>query len=150
MDATQFLLGILAEYLGYGWCGGCRGEVVGDDFRRNGDSWESDMKGPCKGTMADHRLKIHYKFFGYSVKHIIYGEPVVESMTPSVYLSGKVNNDDEHDTVTTIARDVTTVRSVTHVSTSDWKTDTEFGIEVSYNPPDSTGGVGGKVYNYIT
>ncbi|XP_032239144.2 uncharacterized protein LOC5513729 [Nematostella vectensis] len=57
MDETMAELALLAHYLGYGWCASCRAQFVGEDFRRNGDSWEADRKGPCNGYMNHHRLK---------------------------------------------------------------------------------------------
>ncbi|XP_048586611.1 aerolysin-5-like [Nematostella vectensis] len=116
MDETMAELALLAHYLGYGWCASCRAQFVGEDFRRNGDSWEADRKGPCKGYMNHHRLKMHYRDFKFGVKNIVY----VES-----------------------------TRTVTHTTTSSWKKTHGVGIELSYTPPDATGGAGVKSsYNF--
>jgi hypothetical protein len=78
MDVTMSDLALLAHYLGYGWCAGCRGQWVGEDFRRSGDSWHADKKGPCDGYKSDQRLKINYGDFKFSVKDIKYGSPVIQ------------------------------------------------------------------------
>lgn len=143
MDVTLPNLALLAHYLGYGWCAGCRAQWVGEDFRRNGDSWEAAKIGTCNGYKAGHRLKLHYGDFKFGIKSIRYGSAVVQSMTPQVYLSGTVTNNDPHDTKTTIEREVRSVRTVTHTTTSSWKHSHELGVEISYTPP-ATGGVGAK------
>ena len=144
MDVTLPDLALLAHFLGYGWCAGCRAQWVGEDFRRNGDSWEADKKGPCNGYKADRRLKLHYGDFKFGIKNIRYGSPVIQSLTPEVYISGTVTNSDPHPTKTTIEREVRSVRTVTHTTTSSWKHSHELGIEISYTPPSVTGGGGGK------
>ena len=68
MDGTIEDLSLLANFLGYRWCGGCRPQFVGEDFKRNGDSWEADKKGPCDGYNANHRLKLHYGDFKFAIK----------------------------------------------------------------------------------
>ena len=71
-------LAYLAHYLGYGWCAGCRAEYVGEDFRRSGDEWHASKAGPCDGYKADHRLKLIYGDFKFSVKDIKYGSPAIQ------------------------------------------------------------------------
>ena len=79
MDVTMKDLARLAHYLGYGWCAGCRAQWVGEDFRRSGDSWHADKKpGSCSGYKSDHRLKLHYGDFKFSVKNIEYGAAVTQ------------------------------------------------------------------------
>ena len=79
MDVTMDELALLAHYLGYGWCAGCRAQYVGEDFRRSGDSWHADQKpGSCSGYKSDHRLKLNYGDFKFSVKDIKYGDAVTQ------------------------------------------------------------------------
>ena len=78
MDVTMKGLARLSHYLGYGWCAGCRGQWVGEDFRRRGDSWHADKEGPCNGYKATERLKLNYGDFKFSVKDIKYGNPVIQ------------------------------------------------------------------------
>ena len=144
MDVTLPNLALLAHYLGYGWCAGCRAQKVGEDFRRSGDSWEADKRGPCDGYKANHRLKLHYGDFEFGIKRISYGRPVIQSLAPEVFLSGTVSNSDPHKTKTTIEREVRSVRTVTHTTTSSWTHSHELGLEISYTPPGATGGVGSK------
>ena len=78
MDVTMQDLALLSHYLGYGWCSGCRAQWVGEDFRRSGDSWHPDKKGPCNGYKSDQRLQLHYGDFKFSVKDIKYGYAVTQ------------------------------------------------------------------------
>ena len=78
MDETMKYFALLAHYLGYGWCSGCRAEWVGEDFRRSGDSWHPSKAGPCKGYKADQRLKLNYGDFKFTIKDIKYGSPVIQ------------------------------------------------------------------------
>ena len=151
MDVTMKDLAYLAHYLGYGWCAGCRGQYVGEDFRRSGDEWHASKAGPCDGYKADHRLKLKYGDFKFTVKDIKYGSPVIQSLQPTVFDSGRVVNDDVSKLVHKLEREIRSVRTVTHTTTSSWKYAHELGIEISYTPPGATGGVGGKVnykFNY--
>lgn len=141
MDVTLDNLATLAHYLGYGWCAGCRGQYVGEDFRRNGDSWEADRKGPCKGYKADQRLKIHYKNFKFDVKKMQYGKAVIQQFIADSYDSGPVTNPDVHPSTVSVERTVTDTRTVTHSTTSSWSQSHELGITIGYQPPDSTGGM---------
>ena len=147
MDVTVRNLGLLAHYLGYGWCAGCRAQFVGEDFRRNGDSWEADKKGPCNGYKADHRLKMHYGDFKFSIKDIKYGNPMIQTLKPETYDQGRVTNADPTPLKHKVEREIRSVRTVTHTKTTSWKAAHELGIEISYTPPGATGGVGGK-FNY--
>ncbi|XP_048576422.1 uncharacterized protein LOC5514381 [Nematostella vectensis] len=149
MDETMAELALLAHYLGYGWCASCRAQSVGEDFRRNGDSWEADRKGPCNGYMNHHRLKMHYRDFKFGVKNIVYGKPVIQTLKPQSYISGSERNNEDHEVTRTVSEQVESTRTVTHTTTSSWKKTHGVGIELSYTPPDATGGVGVKAsYNF--
>ena len=104
MDMTQSRLAQLANYLGYGWCGGCAAQFVGEDFRRNRDSLEAVTKGPCKGYMSNQRLKMHYKQFCLSVKEIKYGKEVIQDLPPKIYGMGVVTNPTDGNITRTVTR----------------------------------------------
>ena len=137
MDVTLDNLALLAHYLGYGWCAGCRAQYVGEDFRRRADSWEADKKGPCNGYKSDHRLKLHYKHFSFGIKNIKYGKAVIQSLVPQTNDSGPVRNPDPHPLTTTITREVSSTRSVTHTTTSSWSNSHELGVTIGYQPPET-------------
>ena len=62
-----------------------------------------------------------------------------------------MSNSDSNPLLHKVEREIRTVRTVTHTTTSSWKHAHELGIEISYTPPSATGGVGGKVnykFNY--
>ena len=151
MDLTMNDLAYLAHYLGYGWCGGCRAQYVGEDFRRKGDEWHANTAGPCDGYKANHRLKLKYRDFKLSVKDIKYGSPVNQTLQPTVFSSGKIDND--HATTLEYKHEekISSVRTVTHTTTSSWIYAHELGIKISYTPPGATGGIGSNVnykFNY--
>ena len=139
MDVTLDNLALLAHYLGYGWCAGCRAQYVGEDFKRRADSWEADKKGPCNGYKSNHRLKLHYKHFSFGIKNIKYGKAVIQSLVPQTYDSGPVRNPDPHPLTTTITREVSSTRSVTHTTTSSWSNSHELGVTIGYQPSSLTG-----------
>ena len=78
MDVTLDDFAYLAHYLGYGWCGGCQGQWVGEDFVRSADSWHSNKIRNCGGYKSDHRLSLHYENFKFGVKDIKYGQAVIQ------------------------------------------------------------------------
>jgi len=114
MDVTLRNLAYLARYLGYGWCFGCRADYVAQDFVRNGDSWEAvytKRSDPCRGFMADHRLKIHYGDFKFSIKDITFGERQIDEMVPVVADSGHFSNNHDKPKKHTITRDISYSRT---------------------------------------
>jgi hypothetical protein len=62
-----------------------------------------------------------------------------QSLQPTVFDSGRVVNDDVSDLIHKLEREIRTVRTVTHTTTSSWKYAHELGIEISYTPPGATG-----------
>ena len=145
MDETMYDLGLLAHYLGYGWCAGCRAQYVGEGFVRDGDSWKADQTGSCNGYKSGHRLAMHFGDFSFGIKSITYGDPVRQSLTPQEFYSGTLRNDDPNAATVSLEREVITTRSVTHSTSSTWKASHELGIEINYTPSELTGGVGGSV-----
>ncbi|XP_059161549.1 aerolysin-like [Physella acuta] len=153
MDTTMADMALLAHYLGYGWCSGCRAPYVGEDFRRSGDTWNADKSGRCEGYMSENRLNMSYGDWGFEIKDIKYGTPVVQDLTPETIDSGTIYNNDPTDATKSITRSETSVRSVTHTTTSSWKYSHELNVQVTYSPPSATGGVGGSIgykFNYET
>ena len=135
MDITLDNLGLLANYLGYGWSGGCRGQFAGQDFLREGDTWRSHYQNGCGGHMSKTRLKIHYENFSFKVKNMEYLEPEIESMKPIMQDVGVINNQDSRETKTTIKRQIKSVRTVTHSSSTRFKSGFGASVTLSYKSP---------------
>ncbi|XP_059145004.1 uncharacterized protein LOC131932151 [Physella acuta] len=153
MDTTMADIAYLAHYLGYAWCSGCRAPYVGEDFRRSGDTWNADKSGRCEGYMSDKRLNMAYGDWSFGIKDIKYGTPVIQELAPETIDSGTIFNNDPTEATKTITRSETSVRSVAHTTTSSWKYGHELNVQVSYTPPEATGGVGGSIgykFNYET
>lgn len=151
MDMTMYHISKLAHYLGYGWCAGCRGEWVGEDFRRKGDSWEADKQSSlvsCSGYKSSHRLKINYGDFKFSIKDMKYGTRVIQSLQPEVYDEGTVTNQLPTSVKHWLEREVRSVRTVTHTATSAWKHAHEVNVEFKYTPPPTGGAGGGISYTF--
>lgn len=140
MDVTLTNLATLAHAMGYGWTGGCRTKWPGMDFRREGDTWKANYQRPCEGLKAGDRLKITYENFSFKVKNIEYGKPVVDTMKPIVQDVGEIQNKDPLPVETTITREIKTVRTVIHSSTSRWKAGIGASISLKYKSPGSVAG----------
>ena len=135
MDLTLDNLALLANYLGYGWAAGCRGRRAGQDFLREGDSWKAHYQNGCEGYMSTNRLKIVYENFSLKVKNIDYLEPEIQSMTPIIQDVGEINNQDSSGVDTTIAREIKSVRTVTHSSSTRFKSGYGVSVTLSYQSP---------------
>ena len=92
---------------------------------------------PVMATSPDHRLKLHYKHFSFGIKNIKYGKAVIQSLVPQTYDSAPVRNPDPHPLTTTITREVSSTRSVTHTTTSSWSNSHELGVTIGYQPPET-------------
>jgi len=141
MDLTLDNLALLANYLGYGWAGGCRGRRAGQDFLREGDSWKAHYQNGCEGFMSTNRLKIVYENFSFKVKNIDYLEPEIKSMKPIIQDVGEINNQDTSEVITTIRREIKSVRTVTHSSSTRFKSGFEASVTLSYKSPGLIGDV---------
>ena len=141
MDLTLNNLALLAHYLGYGWAGGCRGRVAGQDFLREGDSWKAHYQEGCEGYMSTDRLKIVYENFSFKVKNIDYQTPEVKSLRPIIQDVGEINNQDSLEAITTIRREIKSVRTVTHSSSTRFKSGFGASVTLSYKSPGLIGEV---------
>ncbi|XP_059171451.1 uncharacterized protein LOC131952696 [Physella acuta] len=148
MDLSMSSIANLANMLGYGWCAGCLAPYVGEAFNRQGNKWVSDKTGTCDGYMSDQRLAMDYKDWGFEVKEIKFGKPVIEELTPESIDSGTMHNNDATEATKTITREQTVTRSVTHTTTSEWKDSHELGITVGYTPPAIGGMSAGVTYTF--
>lgn len=83
MDLTLDNLALLANYLGYGWAGGCRGRRAGQDFLREGDSWKAHYQKGCGGYMSTSRLKIVYENFSFMPGRLLSERFVSRKRQPS-------------------------------------------------------------------
>ena len=150
MDMTLDKLALLAFYLGYGWSKGCRGQHNGQDFIRDGDSWRSHYQRGCSGEKAKERLKIFYENFSFKVKNIDYEEPEIQSIKPIVQDVGEINNQDSTSTQTSISREIKSVRTVTHSSTTRFKSTFGASVTLSYTSPGMFGLAAGTFKAYVT
>lgn len=150
MDLTLNNLAILAHYFGYGWAGGCRGQYNGHDFIRQGDSWRSHYQRECEGYKATDRLKIFYENFSFKVKNIDYLKPEIESMKPIVQDVGEIKNQDSRATETTIAREIKSVRTVTHSSSTRFKASFGASVTLGYTSPGAFGLAAGTFKAHVT
>ena len=150
MDMTLDKLALLAFYLGYGWSKGCRGQHNGQDFIRDGDSWRSHYQRGCSGEKAKERLKIFYENFSFKVKNIDYEEPEIQSIKPIVQDVGEINNQDSTSTQTSISREIKSVRTVTHSSTTRFKSTFGASVTLSYTSPGMFGLAAGTFKASIT
>ncbi|XP_059147462.1 uncharacterized protein LOC131935109 [Physella acuta] len=135
MDTTMEDIAILANYLGYGWCGGCRSQYVGEDFIKNGDTWLSSTKQPCDGYMHNQRLNLAYGDWSFGIKDIKYGTPLIEDLTPETIDSGVLTNSEPTNSSQSVTRTEIIARAVTHTTTSAWKNSQELNFGISYTPP---------------
>ncbi|XP_059149567.1 uncharacterized protein LOC131936552 [Physella acuta] len=132
MDKTLADIALLAHWLGYGWCAGCRAMYVGEDFRRIGDAWYADTSGTCEGYMSGHRLSIHYSDWRFKVKNMIYGERETTILHPEKIDTGVVINNHSTPVTKTIEQEEVVVRSVKHTASSEWRHIQELNISVTY------------------
>ena len=150
MDVTLTNLALLAHAMGYGWTGGCRSKSPGMDYRREGDTWKSNYQEPCEGFKKDNRLKITYENFSFKVKNMKYGKPVTDNLKPIVQDVGVIRNEDSLPSETTIRREIKTVRTVVHSSTSRWKAGVGASLSLKYNSPGAAGAVAGSFSASVT
>ncbi|XP_059146971.1 uncharacterized protein LOC131934820 [Physella acuta] len=148
MDTTMEDFAVLAHYLGYAYCGGCRLDYIGEDFIRKGDTWLSVTEEPCNGYMHDQRLSLAYGDWSFGIKDIKYGTPLIEDLTPETIDSGMIYNRDPTSTTKTITRTEIIESSVTHTTTSAWKNSQELNFEISYTPPGGPTVSGGFKFGF--
>ena len=139
MDVTMFNLARLANDLGYGWAGGCRARVAGEDFLRDGDSWKSHYQRDCAGYMSTSRLKIVYDNFGFKVKKMDYSEAKTQSIKPILQDKGEIKNQDSNEVESTVKRQIKTVRTVIHSFSKKFKATIGLSLTLSYKSPGLIG-----------
>ncbi|KAK6986687.1 Biomphalysin 3 [Biomphalaria glabrata] len=136
MDTTLWNMATLAHYLGYGWCYGCHGMAVGEDFNRNGDTWAADTRSfwgtSCDGDKNGERLNLVFGDWGFAVKEIIYGKSVIEDLQAESVDSGVVYNRASSPVTESIERTKTIQETVTHSTTSTFTNSHELGIELNF------------------
>ncbi|XP_059148624.1 uncharacterized protein LOC131935876 [Physella acuta] len=76
-----------------------------------------------------------YGDWSFAIKDIKYGSPIIQNLVPETIDSGTFYNNDVTNAMKTIIRSETSVRTVTHTTTSSWKNNLELNIQVTYNPP---------------
>ncbi|KAK0054334.1 Biomphalysin 4 [Biomphalaria pfeifferi] len=137
MDTTLWNMANLAYYLGYGWCYGCRGVDVGEDFTRIGDSWEAAKTlfggKSCEGDKSEERLNLVFGDWGYAVKKIIYGESVIEKLQPETIDSGVLNNRASKPVTESVQRSKTILETISHSTTSSFTNSHDLGISLNFD-----------------
>ena len=142
-------LGQLASNLGYAWAGGCWAQYTGEDFQRQGETWEASNRDPClgEGPKKEVRLKIYYGNFTFGMKDVIFGKSETQSFSleEEKFLQSytrKAINDRDEPYSPNVELEFRSARTLKNVKTTTW--DSKFGIEVGleYEPPSATGGVG--------
>ncbi|KAI8792016.1 Biomphalysin 1 [Biomphalaria glabrata] len=137
MDTTLWNMATLAHYLGYGWCYGCHGMAVGEDFNRNGDTWAADTSSfwgsRCEGDKNGERLNLVFGDWGFAVKEIIYGESVIEDLQAETVDSGVLYNRASSPVTESISRSKTIQETITHSTTSTFSNSHELGIELEFD-----------------
>merc|ERR1719245_26965 len=133
-------LAYLAHYMGYAWCAGCRGQYVGEDFRKDGDSWKADQSHMCSGHKWQERLEIAYGDWDLIISDMAYGDTVLTDLVPETIDEGQFTNNLRFPTTQVVERETQVTRSVSHTDENTWTHNVAAEITVAYSPPDATGG----------
>ncbi|XP_059147112.1 aerolysin-4-like [Physella acuta] len=135
MDNTMYDIANFSDVIGYDWCGGCRAQFTGEDFVREGDTWISNVDQPCRGDNNNKRLSMAYGDWSFAMKDIKYGPHIIQNLVPETIDSGTFYNNHVTEAMKTIIRSESSVRTVTHTTTSSWKSNLDLNIQVTYKPP---------------
>ncbi|KAH9488922.1 hypothetical protein Btru_058743 [Bulinus truncatus] len=146
MDSTLWNMANLAHMLGYGWCLGNRGVNVGEDFERNGNTWQASTKlfysdNNCYGEKCDQRLSLTFGDWSLAVKEVKYGQSVIDDLQPESIESGTIQNNDASPVTETFEISRTIQQTITHTSTSSWSNSHEAGLSINFNLPFGLGGL---------
>ncbi|KAK0054336.1 Biomphalysin 4 [Biomphalaria pfeifferi] len=137
MDTTLWNMAYVAHYLGYGWCYGCRGVDVGEDFTKRGDTWAAAKThfwgSKCVGDKSEERLNLVFGHWGYAVKKIVYGDSVIENLQQETVDSGVLKNRASSPVTESIERSKTIQETITHTTTSTFTNSHELGISLNFN-----------------
>ncbi|KAK6963442.1 Biomphalysin 7 [Biomphalaria glabrata] len=144
MDTTLWNMANLAHFLGYGWCYGCRGLAVGEDFIRNGNTWAAATTpfwdSRCDGDKNGERLNLVFDNWGFGVKEIVYGQSVIEDLQPETVDSGVIYNKASSPVTESIERSKTIQDTITHTTTSTFTNSHELGISLNFDIGIVSGG----------
>uniref|UniRef100_A0A9I3VSE0 Aerolysin-like C-terminal domain-containing protein n=1 Tax=Biomphalaria glabrata TaxID=6526 RepID=A0A9I3VSE0_BIOGL len=137
MDITLWNMANLAHYLGYGWCLGCRGVDVGEDFIKNGNTWKAATTpfwdSRCDGDKNWERLNLVFDNWGFGVKEIVYGKTVIDNLQPETVDSGVIYNKASSPVTESIERSKTIQDTITHTTTSTFTNSHELGISLNFD-----------------
>uniref|UniRef100_A0A2C9KLY1 Aerolysin-like C-terminal domain-containing protein n=1 Tax=Biomphalaria glabrata TaxID=6526 RepID=A0A2C9KLY1_BIOGL len=132
MDTTLTNLANLADKLGYGYCYGTKGVNVGEDFRREHDSWVANTEYYCKGDKCDKRLAIDYRNWNLAVKEIKYGQKVIDKLNTENIESGQKENHLNTSSTVAVERSYAVMDTIEHSMTSSWKTSLELSFSLEF------------------
>ncbi|CAL1547287.1 unnamed protein product, partial [Lymnaea stagnalis] len=135
MDITLTEIAKLGYFFGYAYPLGCRGQLPGDDYRRSGDTWVADASSLCSGVRTNERMQIAYGDWSFAIKEIVYGNPVINDLTPETADSGTFYNNEVTPARQEVKRVIKAVRSVTHSVSSTFKNSHELNLQLTYTSP---------------
>ncbi|KAH9496627.1 hypothetical protein Btru_009852 [Bulinus truncatus] len=153
MDTTLRRMAHLAFILGYGWCLGNRGLSIGEDFEKNGDTWEASKKlfwseKKCKGFKCDQRLSLEFGDWSLAVKDIQYGDPVFDDLQPESFESATIYNDDPVPASKVFEKVITVQETITHSTTNSFTVGYGLEFTVSFDIPSLGGASATSKYNF--
>ncbi|KAH9488921.1 hypothetical protein Btru_058742 [Bulinus truncatus] len=149
IEKTLIPMSYLANMLGYGWCAGCKGLYVGEDFRRiEEDTWVADKTARCDGFKSNHRLNIKFDNWRFEVKEIIYGKIVEDYLPPTTADQGIARNEGSIVSNDEYTRKIIVQNSVTQTSTSAWKKGHTLGISIDLSILGIIGSSRSYSFNY--
>ncbi|BFZ07085.1 hypothetical protein BsWGS_10124 [Bradybaena similaris] len=119
-DETQVPLSLLADWLGYAWCAGCRGHVVGDNFIPTSTGWTADTSGACPGYRSNERLGIDYAGWKILQSNVTYGEIEVSQPESTGISKGVLINNLTSDIMHHLSKTITKRTTVTHTKLSSF------------------------------
>ncbi|CAL1547286.1 unnamed protein product, partial [Lymnaea stagnalis] len=135
MDITLKELAKLGYFFGYAYPAGCKGQLPGDDYWKEGETWVADASSLCSGIRTNERLKIVYGQWSFGMTDIKYGDPIIQELKPETVDSGTFYNEDITSAEQTISREAVSIRTVTHTAESTFKNSHELNLQLTYNSP---------------
>ncbi|KAK0064696.1 Biomphalysin 23 [Biomphalaria pfeifferi] len=136
MENSLTNLATLANMLGYAYPLGARGINVGEDFHIEGNSWvanKQDFNGKeCRIQGCDERLTIEYNDWSLAVKDIIYGDKVIDNLSPEAIHSGVEYNHMNTSSTKTFEFSKTISETIVHSITSSFTTSAEMSVSLDF------------------
>ncbi|KAK6976702.1 Biomphalysin 21 [Biomphalaria glabrata] len=137
MESTLPKLVRLAAALGYGHAAGNKGIYIGDDFKREGDSWVADSRlfwgeEECTDLKCKEILAVEYLEWSLTVKEIKYGEKYIDYLEPEVVHSVVFHNENNTSSIKTFQYSNVVSETVTHSPTSRWRNNEKLSVSLEF------------------